>query len=76
MQCQFYKYTKEVATHYVGKSGKEYPIDKYANWGGGVAIYSKEDLPREDYPYTYKYDVKYEWQCCNKCNCEIKNQNK
>lgn len=49
-------------THYIGKSGKMYDYHKYKNWGRGQAERGKtdgiiyEDLPKEDYPYTLKYE--------------------
>lgn len=42
------------STHWIGKDGKEYSINEYMNWGGGVAKNGKKDLPKHNYPYTIK----------------------
>ena len=55
MTCRLYSYKKESATHYVGITGNEYPIDKYCNWGTGEKKHGKADLPKDEYPYTIKY---------------------
>lgn len=74
MNCSFKKYTKEIATHYVGKTGNEYPIDEYKNWGRGEFERSRHDLPLDEYPYSIKYKVEYVWRICRECNCEDKKE--
>jgi hypothetical protein len=46
---------KNTPTHWVGKSGKLYEYDKWQNWGRGIKEKGRDDLPKEDYPYTLKY---------------------
>ena len=72
MACELYKYRKEIATHYVGKTGNEYPKDDYMNWGRGKTERNKKDLPMDEYPYTIKYKTELVWQCCKLCSCEGK----
>jgi hypothetical protein len=77
--CNLKKYKKEIPTHYVGISGKEYPIEDYNNhgWGGiktinilNVGLVSKKDLPHDEYPYSIKHKTEYMFKCCEVCNCE------
>lgn len=49
--------TKQIATHYVGKTGKEYPKHEYSPHGKGGVYRGFKDLPKDDYPYTIKYRV-------------------
>lgn len=72
MSCTFLKYKIETRTHYVSKSGEEYPIGEYMNWGRGVEERGYKDLPLDGYPYSYKYKVEYKWKICRECNCEDK----
>lgn len=46
------------ATHYIGKSGKLYSREEYINHGLGVNVIYKgyKDLPKDDYPYTFKLE--------------------
>ena len=74
MNCSFKKYKKETSTHYVGKTGNEYPIDEYNNWGTGVERFGMKDLPLDEYPYTHKYKVEYKWKMCRECSCKDKNE--
>ena len=67
MKLCFLKYdlvnvTKQ-ATHYKGKSGKLYPKKDYSNIE--IDRVGVKALPKDDYPYTIKYDDV--WRC-NKCD--------
>jgi hypothetical protein len=77
--CNLKKYKTEMPTHYVGKTGNEYPIEDYNNhgWEGiktisvqNIGLVSKKDLPNNEYPYYIKYKTKYMFKCCEVCNCE------
>lgn len=46
------------ATHYIGKDGTEYLYNEYRNWGSGLTEHGKMDLPKNNYPYTFKYICK------------------
>lgn len=70
MTCSLRKYTKTVATHYVGRSGKTYPVSEYINHGYGGVKRGFKDLPLDDYPYTYQYETEYKWNCCRKRLCK------
>ena len=72
MACVFSKYIIETKTHYVGKTGNEYPYDEYMNWGTGEENRGYKDHPLDEYPYTIKYKKEYKWKCCRECNCEDK----
>ena len=72
MTCSLYKFTKETPTHYIGSTGKEYPINDYMNWGNGETKQAKKDLPMDEYPYTYKYKTELKWKCCQICSCKNK----
>jgi hypothetical protein len=65
--CGFDKEIKETRTHYVGKTGKEYPISEYQNWGTGKTRLNKKDLPLDEYPYSFKYDYEFQWLLCKNC---------
>lgn len=69
MVCELYKYKKEVAVSFIGKSGTEYPKNEYNNLGRG----GPKDLPLADYPYKVKYDVYPVWSRCNNCLCNKDN---
>jgi hypothetical protein len=56
--CFLYKHKKKIPTHWVGVNGEEYPINEYMNWGGNIIKNGKKDLPKEGYPYVYKYETK------------------
>lgn len=62
----------EIATHWVGKTGNEYPINEYMNWGGGKIEKGKKDLPMDEYPYKIKYKTDYRWLFCRLCKCSKK----
>lgn len=71
--CGFDKDITEIATHYTGKTGKEYPIDEYQNWGTGETYLNKKDLPLDEYPYSIKYHYDFVWAFCRKgALCEKK----
>lgn len=70
MACGLYKYKTEIATHYVGRTGKEYPKDEYCNHGKGGTYQGFKDLPKDEYPYTIKYLTKPKFKCCELCRCE------
>ena len=72
MVCNLYKDKKETLTHYIGFSGNEYPFNEYQNWGSGGTYKGKKDLPKDEYPYTYKYTIDPAWKFCRTCNCEGK----
>ena len=72
MNCNFKKYKKETKTHYIGKTGNEYLVEKYMNWGRGVEEKGKEDLPLDEYPYTFKHKIEYVWKICRECKCKDK----
>ena len=72
MKCNLFKLKKEIATHYVGKSGKEYIKDEYSNHGQGNFYRGFLDLPKDDYPYSVKYEIKPLYKCCELCDCEKK----
>ena len=65
----FSKYKKETRTHYIGKTGNEYPIEEYNNWGMGVEKRGKRDLPKDEYLYTHKFKAEFVWRICRECNC-------
>jgi hypothetical protein len=72
MACGLAKYKKETCTHYVGRTGNEYPIDEYLNWGRGEKEKDKKDLPLDEYPYSFKYKVEFVYKCCELCSCSVK----
>lgn len=72
MSCDLSKYKKETATHWVGCTGNEYPKDEYDNHGHGGIYRGKLDLPRDEYPYTVKYEIVPVFKCCTLCNCKDK----
>jgi hypothetical protein len=72
MACGLYKYKTEIATHYVGCTGNEYPKEEYTNHGHGGVYRGFKDLPKDEYPYTIKYLVKPRFKCCELCKCEGK----
>ena len=72
MACGLYKYRKEIATHYIGRTGNEYSKEEYANWGSGKAERGKKDLPLDEYPYEIKYKTEPFFVCCKLCLCEGK----
>jgi hypothetical protein len=72
MTCGLFKFKNEIATHYVGKSGNEYPINEYANLGSGKTEKGIKDLPLDEYPYTIKYETELKYKCCQLCSCEGK----
>lgn len=71
MPCEFSKYINKKATHYVGSTGKEYPIGDggYINHGFGGVYRGFKDLPHDEYPYTIKYKETFIWKFCEQCNC-------
>ncbi len=71
MPCTLYKYVKVTATHWVGKTGNEYPKDDFINLGT-KPMGLKKDLPLDEYPYTVKYKTEQMFRCCDLCNCEGK----
>jgi len=42
-------------THYVGVTGKLYPMDEYVNHGWGGIKRGFKDLPSDEYPYGVVY---------------------
>lgn len=68
--CTFAKYKVETCTHYIGVSGTLYDKEEYANHGFGGIYKGFKDLPKDDYPYTKKYDYDYEWEMCKVCDCK------
>ena len=72
MACELSKDRKETATHYIGCTGNEYPIEEYGNWGDGKIKHGRKDLPIDEYPYTRKYKVEIVWKCCKICLCKDK----
>jgi hypothetical protein len=71
--CGFDKDITEIRTHYIGKTGKEYPINEYQNWGTGKTYLGKKDLPLDEYPYSFKYDYEFQWLFCKNCPRRKKN---
>lgn len=59
----------ETPTHYVGRTGNEYPINEYHNHGHGGEKYGFKDLPADEYPYTRKYYIKRRYEYCTECTC-------
>ena len=70
MKCGLHKHVKKEATHYVGKDGGLYDIKKYINHGHGGVYRGMKDLPKDEYPYTMKYETKQAFLCCELCNCD------
>lgn len=69
MECNLFKYKKEVATHYVGCTGKEYLKSDYANHGHSGFYRGFDDLPKDEYPYTIKYETGPLYKFCENCDC-------
>lgn len=63
-KCNLCKLKKETLTHYIGVSGKEYPKNEYVNSGSGDVKSGKKDLPKNDYPYSFKYIVEPMFEFC------------
>lgn len=70
--CGLYQFTTETPTHWVGRTGNEYPKNDYANHGEGGIKHGKKDLPHDEYPYTIKYHVQQMFKVCETCTCEGK----
>lgn len=72
--CSLYKYKSKTATHWVGKTGNEYPKDKYINHGWGGIKKKWMDLPADEYPYSIKYKTELMFKCCQLCSCQGKDE--
>jgi len=69
--CSLFKYKLEEATHWVGRTGKLYPVKDYVGHGkGGVDQWGFKDLPKDEYPFTIIYKTESLFLCCKLCNCE------
>lgn len=62
--CGFAQFKNITATHWVGRTGNEYPKSEYINHGHGGIYRGWKDLPLDEYPYTIKYHEEYAWHCC------------
>lgn len=65
--CNLSKHINQVATHWVGITGKLYCKEKYHNHGKGGIYKNKIDLPANEYPYRIKYSYAYHFKCCALC---------
>ena len=72
MICGLSKYKVEIKTHYVGVTGKEYSVEEFGNFGGGIIKRGKKDLPSNEYPYSIKYKFEYRFKICRECKCKNK----
>lgn len=72
VNCCLHKHKKEIATHYVGKTGNKYSKQEYLNHGKGGVYKGFKDLPENEYPYTIKYSTEYLFKCCKLCLCYCK----
>ena len=70
MKCTLYKYETKKVTHWIGKDGSLYSKKEYDNHGKGGILNGMIDLPKDNYPYTLKYEVGKLFKCCELCNCE------
>ncbi len=70
MACGLFKLKKETVTHFVGKTGNEYPKKEYCNIGGGAMKRGLKDLPENEYPYTFKLKIEPLFECCMHCDCD------
>ena len=61
--CNLFKHKVIKKVAWVGKSGREYPYNKYQKEG-------TRRLPDVDLPYTVQVEKSQLFKCCEVCDCE------
>lgn len=72
MACGLHVFKKRVITHYADSKGRLFPKKEWHNIGTGKMKDGMKDLPKDGYPYTFKYAEVCRFKCCQICYCADK----